>query len=193
MVQDDSSFKESIEELLSKFQQIFLEAVPLDQFPGLEVIINVLTIDLLDCQSAQVPLCFSEDRISKLHINLPKAIVTEFCLIGVVFVALIEHGMEDLLCLNFALHILAPKPMCGLLGKLIVMLQIRQKDHFFQSVIKVFLIVMKGGVSNFSNFLLFLDSLPSLTFERGWLSSVMLGVLEVLGVMIGLIGQFFLN
>lgn len=49
MVQKDSSFEEAIEELLSKLQKVFLEAVPLDQFAGLEVVVYVLASDLVHC------------------------------------------------------------------------------------------------------------------------------------------------
>jgi hypothetical protein len=74
-----------------------------------------LAIDLLDGEAAQVPLGLAEDDVSKLHVDVPKAEAAKFGLVRLVLVALIEDGVQNLLCLNLALHVLGPQSVRHLL------------------------------------------------------------------------------
>jgi hypothetical protein len=87
----DPSLEEAIDELLSKLKQILLKPITLDQLSSLEVVINVLGIDLLDREPAEVTPRLSEDGISKLDIDVPKAKGTKLRLVGLVLIALIEN------------------------------------------------------------------------------------------------------
>lgn len=48
MSEDDPAFEEAVDEFLPELEQVLLEAIPLDELAGLEVIVNVLRSDLLD-------------------------------------------------------------------------------------------------------------------------------------------------
>lgn len=66
---------------------------------------------MLDCQFTEVGLGFAEECISELEVDVPEAKGAQFCLVGLVFIALIENGVQDLLCLDLAMHVFGPQPV----------------------------------------------------------------------------------
>lgn len=82
------------------------------------------------------------------------------------FIALIEYGMQYFLCLDVAYEIFYPYLMSNFLVKLLIFLTGRHNDHLFESVIQMLLVIVERRVLKFFNFLLLFE-LNILIFGKG--------------------------
>lgn len=129
---------------MPELQDVLLEAFDLPHLAGLQVALDVLAVDLVDGQLAEVDLGAIEGPLPVLRVDLPQSVGPKLGLAKTVLIPLIEDGMEDLLGLDFCRKVFLPNLPCGFLVELFFLLKTWHNHYFLECVVEVLLVIVKG-------------------------------------------------
>lgn len=76
-------------------------------------------------------------------IQLPETVGPELRFSTLMLVPLVEHGMQDFLCLDIAQQVLNPQLICGFLIRFVIIFRDWHEDDLFEGVVQMFLIIME--------------------------------------------------
>lgn len=86
---------------MPKLQDVLFESFNFLHLSGLQVAFDVLPVDLVDSQLAEVYFGAIECFLPILSVDIPQSIVSKFGITHAVLISLIENSVENLLCLDF--------------------------------------------------------------------------------------------
>jgi hypothetical protein len=86
-----------------KVQNVGLEALHPLYLPSFQVALEMNSVDLVNGQPAQVILCLVDHLLFIVFIDLQQSVGSKLGLTDYVFIPLVEHEMQDPLCLHLNL------------------------------------------------------------------------------------------
>lgn len=135
MLSNDSPLKVTVAQFLPKLQDVLLKAFNLPHLPSLQIPLDVLQVDLVDSQLAEVDLGSIEDVFSVLYVDLPKAIGPQLYFAHTVFVLFIEDCMEDLLGFDISFDIFVPNVPSSFLVEFLFFLKTGHNNYFLECIV----------------------------------------------------------
>jgi hypothetical protein len=145
----NSPFDETAVEFLLEIHNVFLKSFSFLHLAALDVVINVLVIDLVDSESAEIVLGLRNDRVVVILIDLPQPIGLEFGLIDRVLVLFVEDEVQNLLGLDFSLHISPPDISGCDFEFFIIGADLRDDHQLLKGIVEMLLVVVERGVLDF--------------------------------------------
>jgi hypothetical protein len=143
-------------EFRSELKDVLLESLETLEFPGLEVAVDVLVVDLVDGEFAEEGLGPVEGKCSVGLQDFPEAVGAQFGVFDDVLVVFVEDVVQDALRLDLQPQVLLPDLACRPLVGLVGLIEFGYDDQLFQGIVEMFLVVVEGRVQSLFNFLLLL-------------------------------------
>jgi hypothetical protein len=109
LITGDPAFEVAALEFGLEAYDVFLEAFLALEFPGLEVSLDILVVELVNRQLADEGLGLRDDLFSVGVVDGPEAIGPELRAVDLVFVILVEDEVQDALGLDLGAAVGSPE------------------------------------------------------------------------------------
>lgn len=153
MVCIDPPLEVTLAELLLELHHIILKPLQFLELPSLQVPLNVLLIDLIDGQLAEIIFGATEVLLPVLLIEIEEAVGPKFLLVDGMLVALVKDVVENSFSFDVEAEVNAPYLMGCLLVGLIAVGEVRHDDELLEGIVEVFLVIVEGRVLSPLDFL----------------------------------------
>lgn len=153
MVCIDPPLEVTLAELLLELHHIILKPLQFLELPSLQVPLNVLLIDLIDGQLAQIIFGATEVLLPVLLIEIEEAVGPKFLLVDGMLIALVKDVVENSFSFDVEAEVNAPYLMGCLLVGLIAVGEVRHDDELLEGIVEVFLVIVEGRVLSPLDFL----------------------------------------
>lgn len=142
----DSPFDETAQKFLLEVEDILLKALCLLHLAAHDVVFDVLLINLVSRQLAEVVLGLNDHFHVIELIGFQQSVSLELSLSDLMLVLLVENEVQNLLCFDVPSDISSPYISGCQFELLFLSPQIGHDHQFLQSVVEVFLIVVERRV-----------------------------------------------
>lgn len=153
MVCIDPPLEVTLAELLLELHHIILKPLQFLELPSLQVPLNVLLIDLIDGQLAEIIFGATEVLLPVLLIEIEEAVGPQFLLVDGMLIALVKDVVENSFSFDVEAEVNAPYLMGCLLVGLIAVGEVRHDDELLEGIVEVFLVIVEGRVLSPLDFL----------------------------------------